>query len=366
MRLYLLRGARNMLLQLIATLLLSLAGSSSLRSGNDFDKNDGTRIIIPPDFPPLPPDDPPDPEVPDLTSSFSNALPISLGISNIVDTFQTSSDIDYYSFTSTRSDYVKFYLFSITSTYTYNLRVYRSTDLINPIKNYSLTSGNLPNDSYGIYVEQNETVYFTLREDFALPSLEIGDEPDIIVQPTYSPATVTANTISGTGDPQDYTFYDNYARTHYNGGNTRTVYFENSVYFIVNGNKTALDLISEAMVIWNKVGTIQFIQTTNIAQCDIIVSTSDQPNPSHGYGSFYMINEDYNLDRIMGEISLNRLYMPELTNSESLNAVLHEMGHSIALKHHDVNSNDTMYKYAHSFNGKLSKSDIGCYRYLYG
>lgn len=366
-------------MRIISVLLFLVIPFSITKIGGDFGitnfiPTDKQNIIIPPDFPPF---DPPVGSIPDLSTSFNDAVELSLNYSTINEYFQSLDDYDYYVYEAEYTNYCKFYLMGSCESYSYGVSVYKSTNTTTPVMTYNHNTDNVLSDSYSIYIEQDEIYYFVVYEVTGQQYLENPESPDSIniVIPHYVPYIVSANNFEigegmtiesyfGTSNP-NYTHY-------YNGGFTRKLFFASSAYTILNNNKTMRDYILEAAAIWNKVGVIQFEETLYENQCDIVFeSVFITGEGDKGTGWFFITDSEhqhYQSNRVVGEIDFNLSHINHFSSSlKTIKTALHEMGHSIGLGHYSLGgTSNVMYGSSSYYAGKLGKFDIGLYRYIYG
>ena len=296
--------------------------------------------------------------VSDKSSTFSNAQSITFE-SSYVESFQTSTDIDYFKYYADYTNYIQFNIQSMWNSGLCNIDVYSSANLFTPIYSYtnqdSILGSNITNIP-AIYAEQGTTYYFKISQ---------YDETLY-----HSKSFYTATVLSGNyADCDSSQFlnkgYVSSLKYVYNGSNNIYVYFDESAYETTNSGITYKSIVLDAMAIWNDVGRIQCVEVDNKNQADTIVYSyyDSSDNWVAYYNSIYYTSSN---EVFSGTLNMNKYRMNSYDYAKNLFACVHELGHGLGLGHINYNGiKNVMNSYVGSYT-KLGQGDLAAYRYLWG
>ena len=298
----------------------------------------------------------PFPNISDASSSFSSSIELDLDES-FEESLQSNGDIDYYKFTAQYSNYFQFNIESDYSYFYSMINVYSEDDLNTPLYSYNNDlSGDLTNIPV-IYAEQGDVYYFKFfNSNFVNSSNYVS----------YYAKLYDANVADISEDEFVSSGYVNGNEIQYNGTNNIYVYFDELTNEkpMIEHNYSYGYILRQAMVIWNRVGIMQFVEVNNENSADIIISIYSDRDNANGY-----YNYGYDTDTnavVAGRLFLNDYYQYNNTYSQTLKTSLHEFGHALGLGHTNYSTNNVMIGGTRSYKGKLGQGDIACYRYLWG
>lgn len=297
------------------------------------------------------------PDHSDASESFSTAVELNLN-GQFEGFLHSFSDVDYYKFTSPYSNYFQFNIESSYSYYASSIAVYHESNLLKPIA--EPYNNNLSGDLTTIpvfYAEQGETYYFKYT------NLNFVDSEDYVYYYARlydaNVANISETKFEARGYVQEYDMY-------YNGTDTIYVYLDSSTYaspMTQHGYSYAY-ILRQAMVIWNKVGIKQFVETTDQNDADIIAYIYSEEDNANGKYVYY---GDIDTGIIyQGGLYLNEYYQENYSYNTTLKTSLHEFGHALGLGHTYYSNDNVMRGGTFEYRGKLGQGDIACYRYLWG
>ncbi len=286
----------------------------------------------------------------DDTTGFSNALNLTSGSVNAI--FNSNSDYDYYYFNPTNSKVMYIEIYNLSASCNPIIWIYDSSfNLISSYYNNITKDDNFYANNV-VFVESYDIVYVKVTSSSAAIYT-------INANTTFNPSGI--NTVLSSFDG---VFASNVSSIHYNMNSTM-----NSIVY--NTSYTYLQIFNEALQIWRNVGLDVVLSTSSgDVQIDVSTVTYNTLNPTPvpyptvaqtlnsvvTTGWFikkYYYNpvgiEIINDMSYFASASYGQANQYNMTNSEAihyylLNAIVHEIGHTLGLTHTDKVYN-VMYQY---------------------
>lgn len=288
----------------------------------------------------------------DGNMSFSDAKQIRLG--NNSGTFDSEMDPDYYYFICYISE--KYYLG--VSGIRSDINIYASKDSGNLLTSYC---GEVNSSGIEFNMESGTTYYFCIT-------------PCEFKTGTYSiNLNYSSSSISG-AEKFTLSFNSFYGYSINTTSSSRQIkyYIDSSMDSkYSNMNKTLRRNFLDAAMLWNKLGKIEFVETSTKNSANIVVSATTTGSGSDNvYATTSFKTKTFNKKSVKSSTIVFYCNSTGFNNGRpddeaAMMICAHELGHSIGLDHSPYIEKNIMCKNAEDMSREIGLNDIATYNYLW-